>query len=285
MAPSPPWRIALFSMHPGAALGLDALARAAGHETVALLVPRLREGSTADAGERWVQLVRDAPPHLDVCAVPDKTHLARLLEAYEPDLGLCTGYPWLLPAEVLAIPRLGIVNGHPSRLPRWRGPFPIPWAIREGDPDLAMTFHFMDEAFDTGPILAQGALPMPDDYEFGSIESCLVKLTKILLPEALDRVARGERGLPQREMAGSYAGAFPPEYVDLDLEQPAAVVHRHVAAWRYVFRYDGLRGPLTTLDGTRRRILRTSLSDPGEGGPILDCADGPLWVLDAEAVG
>jgi methionyl-tRNA formyltransferase len=285
MPPSPPWRVVLFSMHPRAALGLDALVRAAGHETVALLAPRLRDGATDDAVERWVQLVRDAPPHLDVCVVPEKLRLARLLEAYEPDLGVCIGYPWLLPPEVLAIPRLGIVNGHPSLLPRWRGPFPIPWAVREGDAELGTTFHLMDGSFDTGPILAQGSVPMPLDYEWSSVESCLAELTQNLLPPALDRLARGEPGDPQDQEGGRYASAFPSDFVELDLEQPAAVVHRHVASWRFVFRYDGLRGALTLLDGVRTRILRTSLVDPGDGARVLRCADGPLWVLEYEPAG
>ena len=271
-------------MHPRAAIGLDAIARAAGHETVALLAPRLREGAPDDAGERWVQLVRDAPAHLDVCVVPDKARLARLLETYEPDLGLCIGYPWLLPPEVLSVPPLGIVNGHPSLLPRWRGPFPIPWAVREGDPELGTTFHLMDDSFDTGPILAQGSVPMPDDYEWGSIEAGLAELTYALLPQALDRLARGDRGDPQEADGGSYAAAFTPGLVELDLAQPAAVVHRHVASWRFVFRHEGQRGPLTAVDGVRTRILRTSLTDPGDGVRALDCADGPLWVLDAERV-
>jgi methionyl-tRNA formyltransferase len=284
MTPPPPWRIVLFSMHPRAAVDLDAIARAAGHEPVALLVPRLADGATDDAVERWTLLVRDAPAHLDVCVVADKTRLAPLVRAYEPDLGLCIGYPWLLPPDVLSIPRLGIVNGHPSLLPRWRGPFPISWAIRDGDAELGTTFHLMDESFDTGPVLAQGSTSMPAELEWASIEARLVELTRTLLPQALDRLAGGDRGRPQDEEGGRYAAAFPPEFVELDLSQPAEVAHRHVASWRFVFRYDGLRGPLATVDGMRLRILRTSLTEPAEGGPSLACADGPLWVLETEPV-
>src|SRR5262245_24550536 len=119
-----------------AALGLDALARAAGHETVALLTPRPGAGAHEDQRERWHELVTGVPDHLDVCSVPDKTRLARLVRAYEPDLAVCFGYPWLLPPEVLTIPTLGVLNGHPSVLPRWRGPFPLAWSIREGDTEL-----------------------------------------------------------------------------------------------------------------------------------------------------
>jgi methionyl-tRNA formyltransferase len=281
--PEPPWRVVLFSTILPAALGLDALARAGGHETVALLTPRLKEGATEEFEQRWRDLVAGAPAHLDVCMVPEKARLARLLRAYEPDLALCIGYPWLLPPEVLAIPRLGVLNGHPGPLPRWRGPFPIAWAIREGDAELGMTFHLMDEQFDTGPVLAQGTTPMPDEYDWPDIEPCLAGLAQELLPVALERLARGEPGQAQSG-DGPYAGRFPPEFSELDLSLPAAVVHRHVGSWRFMFLQEGDRGPLTTLDGDRVRIVRTALDDPGGGARFLDCADGPLWVLEFEVI-
>jgi len=283
VVPKPPWRIVLFSSVLPAALGLDALARASGHETVALLTPRLQEGRPEEAEQRWRELVEGAPAHLDVCLVPEKTRLERLLRAYEPDLCLCFGYPWLLPPEVLAVPPLGVLNGHPSVLPRWRGPFPIAWTVREGDPELGLTFHLMDEGFDTGPILEQGSAPMPDEYDWPAFEPCLAGLAQELLPQALDRLASGHPG-ERQSGDGPYAGPFPKEFSELDLSRPVAVVHRHVASWRFVFAHEGLRGPLATLAGARVRVLRTSLDDPGGGEACLDCADGPLWVLESESV-
>jgi len=266
-----------------AAVGIDALVRAAGHETVALLTPRLRDGASEDRDQRWHELVGGAPEHLDVCLVPDKSRLPRLLRAYEPDLAVCLGYPWLLQPEVLSIPRLGVLNSHPGPLPRWRGPFPVAWAIHEGDTELAMTFHLMDESFDTGPILAQGTAPMPAEYEWETLQPCLAGLAQDLMPTALERLARGERG-DRQAGDGPYAGRFPAEFAELDLSLPAEVVHRHVASWRFVFQYDGERGPLATLDGARMRIVQTSLEDPGNGAGVLECGDGPLWVLESEPV-
>ena len=65
------------------------------------------------------------------------------------------GFPWKVPADALAVPKLGWLNGHPSLLPRHRGPVPLAWAIRNGDEDFGITFHRMDAELDTGPILAQ----------------------------------------------------------------------------------------------------------------------------------
>lgn len=283
MSSERPWRIVLLSMILPAALGLDAIARSLGHETVALLTPRLPDSATDDMVGRFHELLDGAPSHLDVCLVPEKARLVPLLETYRPDLCLCLGYRWLLPAEVLAIPRLGVLNGHPSMLPRWRGPFPVAWAVREGDPQLALTFHLMDGEFDTGPVLAQGSRPMPsEDYDWPVFQPLFAELSQELLPEALERIARGDRGDAQPPGDYPYAGRFPASFSELDLSQPAAVVHRYVASWRFTFMQDGERGPLTTLDGERVRILRTSLAGPVDGSAALACADGPLWVLESE---
>src|SRR5262249_247293 len=64
VTPEPPWRVVIFSMVLPAALGLDALTRAAGHETVALLAPRLPEDAAEDQRERWHELVNGVPDHL-----------------------------------------------------------------------------------------------------------------------------------------------------------------------------------------------------------------------------
>jgi methionyl-tRNA formyltransferase len=54
-------------------------------------------------------------------------------------------FPWLLPADALAVPRLGAVNVHPSLLPRYRGPNPVGWTFRNDDAEIGLTFHRMDD--------------------------------------------------------------------------------------------------------------------------------------------
>ena len=72
----------------------------------------------------------------------------------------------------------------PSLLPRHRGPFPFAWAVREGDAELGMTVHLMDERFDTGPILAQGSRPMPAEMSLEAMVPTLSELAAELVPGA-----------------------------------------------------------------------------------------------------
>jgi methionyl-tRNA formyltransferase len=276
------WRVVLVSQVLPAVLAYDAGLRGAGHEPVALLTSRR---SPEDKRYPDFQaLIADAPTHLDVLMPRDRTQMAPLLAAYEPDLVLCMGFNWRIPPEALAVPRLGVVNGHPSLLPRWRGPSPVAWAIRNGERELGFTFHLMDEDFDTGPVLAQGSVPLDDnDDDWETLGDKFGPLAFGLLERALERLELGDRGDPQ-EGESTYAPFFDDDYVPLDWNRPAREVHNQVRAWRFMpFQPSGgVRGPVAELGGHTVRVLRTRL-EPGEGQRV-ECADGPIWVLETEPV-
>ncbi len=279
-----PWRVVIFSTVAPAVLGFDALLRAAGHEPVAVLTPRVPEDADPRRREFHNAIVEGTPAGLDLCLVPSKDRLPRLVAAYEPDLGLCMGYPWRLPREVLEIPRLGVLNGHPSLLPRLRGPIPLAWAFREGDTELGLTYHLMDEEFDTGPILAQGSRPLPPDPWLDDLRALFPELTQEVLPRALARLAAGDRGDPQPEDGATYAGLFEEEYVYVDWSKPAHEIHTQARAWSVAFAYRaGERGPIAELDGEPVRLLRTSLAEV-DGARRVECGDGPLWLVETERI-
>ena len=263
-----------------ATVGLEAIARAQGYDPVAVIAPRLRDDADEDSRERFHALIEGAPAGLDVCIADSKDRLEGLTRAYEPRLGLCVGYRWRLPPEVLAIPELGVVNGHPSVLPRHRGPYPFAWAIREGDTEVGMTYHLMDEDFDTGPILAQGSRPMPDEVTFPTLQPLLASLSLELLPRALARLEAGERGDPQTDSGATYAGPFGEDYQHVDWSRPAAEIHRQVCAWQFLFSQE-LPGPLAEIDGKTVRLVATSLTDPGDGAARIETGDGPIWVVES----
>jgi methionyl-tRNA formyltransferase len=277
------WKVVIVSQVLPAVLGYDGALRAAGHEPVALLTARRTRADTARYPD-FEALVGGAPTHLDVLVPRDRTQMAPLLAAYEPDLVLCTGFPWRIPPDALAVPRLGAVNGHPSLLPRWRGPSPVAWAIRNDERELGFTFHRMDEDFDTGPVLAQGVVPLDDsDEDWDTLGEKVAPLAFGLMARVLERLEAGDPGDPQ-EGEPSYAPFFDDDYVELDWSRPAREVHNQVRAWRFMpFQPSGgVRGPVAQLDGRQVRVLRTRL-EPGEGERV-DCADGPIWVLETEPV-
>ena len=273
-------RAVIYSTVLPAIANLTELAHSVGITPVAVITPRAARDSEAE--ERRNVILTDAPEVLDVCFAADKASLLRLTRAYEPEIGLCAGYSWLLPPEVLAVPPLGVVNSHPSLLPRHRGPFPFAWAVRENDPDLGLTVHLMDEDFDTGPILAQGSRPMPAEMTLEGMIPTLQELSQELYPKALRRVLAGERGDPQSDDGATYAGPFGEDYAELDPSRPRVELLRQVRAWQLTFR-QSVVGPLATVDGARLRVLDATLDDPEAPDALrLDAADGPLWLTSVE---
>ena len=176
------------------------------------------------------------------------------------------------------MPKLGIVNGHPSLLPRYRGPFPVAWAVRNGETEIGLTYHLMDAQFDTGNVLAQKPIPLAEDDTDATLFERFPAIVAELLPIVFERLARGDRGEPQE--GGEYQSIFEDDYRFVDLSQPAADVHRQVRAWSFIPPILPEMGPILERDGTRVRLLRTSLTEVA-GAERLDCADGRPGSSDA----
>jgi methionyl-tRNA formyltransferase len=268
-------RVVICTRIPPVLAGFDAVVREAGHEVVALLTNRVVMG-----GHDSREVVFAAAEDLDVLLPARRNTIAGLLAAAKPDLVVCMGFPWKIPADALAVPRLGWLNGHPSLLPRHRGPTPVAWAIREGDDEIGITFHRMDAELDTGAIFSQRRYPLgelePPDVFFPKMGPVVAEA----LADALGRLEAGDEGMQQPE-GGSYESFFTADDVWLDLSRPAVEVHRLVWAWRFGFAPDLISGALLELDGKPVRVLATSLTEV-EGARRLDCGDAPVWVVETE---
>lgn len=272
-------RVALISRVAAAVGGLSAALRELGHEPVGVL-------TAASGGERYQAdtlgaIADQAGPGFDVVVAGSPQRIAPLLAVLGADVAISAAFPMRIPADALGVPRLGVINTHPSLLPRYRGPNPIAWTIRNGDRELGYSVHRMDEDFDTGPLLGQGTTPIHDAEQPQEVFGRMFALLGSLLPEALARVEAGDSGEPQPAEGASYAGFFEPEYAEIDWGQSAVHIRRRVLAWQVAAHGRGPQGALTTVDGRRVRVLRVRADDL-EGGTRMECADGPLWLVETE---
>jgi methionyl-tRNA formyltransferase len=271
-------RIVLVTRILPVALGFHGAVREAGHEPVALLT--IRDPERRYGPWDLAALVEGAPADLDVLLASKRASLAPLLRSVEPDLVVCMGLPWKIPVDALAVPTLGWLNGHPSLLPSHRGPIPVAWAIRAGEAETGVTFHFMDAELDTGPVVAQRRFPIGDFVEPDEFYGRIGPVMMETLVDALQSIESGERGTPQPE-GGQYETFFADEDVWLDRARPALEMHRLAWAWRYAIALQTDRGLLVEVDGATVRVLESSL-DEVEGALRVDCADGPLWLVRTE---
>ena len=284
------WRVIVITVVPDGLIYrlVDEVVRPLGHRVVGVLTspgpPRRRSAS-------YLSVVAAVPPGVDVLVSNHPSRWAAMLAPLRPDLIVCGGMPWRIPPEVIALPRLGTINVHPALLPRHRGPAAIDWAFRNGDPEMGVTIHWMDQSFDTGAILAQVRFPVDDEDDHDSLVGKFGPLLPGLLTRALERVARGDPGEPQDETQASEAGLFEEEWRTIDWGRPARTVHNQVRSWTG---FQGApKGALGEVDGELLQVTKTRLL-PGEAtgdrppGTVLcrdgerlvvQCGDGPLELV------
>jgi len=166
---------------------------------------------------------------------PDRIRRPDAVEAVRnaaPNIIVVAAYGQILPRSILAIPERGCINVHASLLPRHRGASPISAAILAGDPETGVTIMLMDEGMDTGPILAQTAVPIDDRDDQASLTRKLADVGAELLIEWLPRWSAGQI-TPQAQDPSRATLTRPIERSDgrLDWSQPAVDLWRRIRAY------------------------------------------------------
>lgn len=117
-------------------------------------------------------------------------------------LVVLAGYMALLTDAFLGPFSGRIVNVHPSLLPAFTGLHAIEQALAYGVKVFGVTVHLVDEGVDTGPILLQGAVELPDATDPGEVHAALQPIEHRLLPEAVRLLVAGafepDPGHPRR---------------------------------------------------------------------------------------
>lgn len=172
------------------------------------------------------------------------------MEAAGADVFVLAAYGQLLPERVLRMPPHGVVGVHASLLPRWRGAAPIEAAILCGDAETGITLMLTDAGLDTGPIIAQRAIPIAPRETAITLTDKLARLGAELCLETLPRWVAGEiTPRPQGEEGVTLAPPIDSCQGELDWGLPAAAIDRQVRA------YTPWPGTCTWYDGTRLKVL------------------------------
>lgn len=128
-----------------------------------------------------------------------------LLRFLEVDVLIVATFGEILSPSLLAAPRIAAINMHPSLLPKYRGGFPEFSAVCNGEESSGISFHLMEEKFDTGNILLQRELYLNRGETTVSLKARLAELASNAVPDLLALIeARDLAGSPQDPSKATY---------------------------------------------------------------------------------
>jgi methionyl-tRNA formyltransferase len=205
-----------------------------------------------------------------------------------PDLILTAAYGKIFRRRLLALPRLGCFNLHPSLLPRYRGLSPVPLAILRGDAMTGVTLYRMGEAVDAGPIVAQQPVPIVPQDSGGELTRRLAEIGAELVARAFPELAAGRLAeRPQDESRACFAPRLERELGRLDWRLPATQIDRLVRAldpWPSTFTFcRGRRVKVLSVEPldeiTRSEPPGTVLRSRGDEPPVIAALPGAVRLL------
>ena len=205
--------------------------KACGHEIVAWVRPTWERGERYSQGSQALRSafraifsgpepIRTIPPEFDTWTWLEREKIQRIpcpnvnapkfiehVKGLNIDLIVSCIFPQILKAAILRTPRLAAINCHPSLLPRYAGPQPEFWMLKNGESVAGITVHMMTEGIDAGDIIAQCKLLVGENENIGQLVQRQHHAAARLLTETVNAMAQGtiERK-PQNMAERTYFG-------------------------------------------------------------------------------
>ncbi|MEO8200706.1 MAG: methionyl-tRNA formyltransferase [Gemmatimonadota bacterium] len=218
------------------------------------------------------------------------------LRRFDPDIGVVVAYGHILRPEVLATPRMGMINVHASLLPRLRGAGPIPWAILNGDAETGVSVMQMEAGLDSGPVYHRVSTPIAPDETGAELANRLAQIGGAALIETLTALMKGPvQPTPQDHSLATFAPKIDRELCRLIWQEDAERCARRIRA------FDPEPGAWTTFEGgeiklfggRRHESLNPAADTAGPPGTVLQTGErisiatgkGTLLVREVQPAG
>jgi len=215
------------------------------------------------------------------------------LAALAPDVMVVAAYGLLLPAAVLAVPRLGCLNIHASLLPRWRGAAPVQRAILAGDAATGSSIMQMEAGLDTGPVHLMEPLAIGPHDTAATLTAALARQGAAAMLCVLAALGRGDAPAPRPQSADgvTYARKLEKAEARIDWAHRAAELDRQVRAFQpwpvAETRWQGgqLRVHAATPLGTTASAPPGAIVEAGTDGIDVATGDGLLRLTRLQLAG
>ena len=223
------------------------------------------------------------------------------LRACNADIGVMAYVLQFAPQEFVTLPKHGMIQYHPSLLPKYRGPSAIGWAISNGELETGLTIFRPTDGLDEGPVILQKSCEISPDATLGSVYfDYLFPLGVAAMLEAADSVVAGTHTeTVQDESQAGYEGWYdvraarinPFAHIDQVHNQiracnpaPGAWLEVGGAGGKKVQIFDCKKHTHRTFGAVRSRAAKVGqISQITETSFFFVCNGGEIEVLRAKA--
>jgi methionyl-tRNA formyltransferase len=233
-----------------------------GHEIAALVLPRRPQSRGHD---NELKILNAAARHdVQVIFADEEADLDAILRQFDAEIGVLVAFGKIVKRSTIDVFPRGIVNIHPSLLPKYRGSTPLETAIVNGDRETGLSLMALSARMDAGAIYAQEKVNLTGTESKQELYEQLAHLGAQMIVKTLPQIVSGDLApTPQDENAATYTKTLAKADGVLDpVAATAAECERKIRAYR--------GWPRTRLDFHGREVIIT-------GAKVLDGFAGDDW--------
>jgi len=218
---------------------------------------------------------------------PEAMHM---LEVWQPDVIVVASFGQYIPTIVLTAPRYGVINIHPSLLPKYRGAAPLQWSIANGETVSGVTIFFVAKKMDSGNIILQEEHPIGSDENAEELSARYSEIGARMAVEALGLMASGQApSLPQDDSLATFAPKISKDEGWIDWQKPAGEIHNRIRGFRpwpgNYFVHEG-----SVIKVWKSRVeeghgVPGMIVDTGKDGPLIMTGSGAIRLLELQPEG
>ncbi len=227
---------------------------------------------------------------IKICQPRHIIEITEDIESLPNPLGVLVSFGKIIPASIINLFSPGIINLHPSLLPKYRGPSPIEAAILHGDEKTGVTIMQLDEKMDTGPVYAMKEYALHGNENQPRLYEALGKLGSQLLCDTLIKIAQENlQPTAQDHTKAIYCQLIKKTDGEIKWNRPSVTIERTIRA------YSGWPKSHTTLGSLKIIIRSVELTTEenlaphtftiSEGSLLIGTQDTALAITSIQPIG
>ena len=188
----------------------------------------------------------------------NQKEIVEKIKSLKPKLGIMADFGQIVSKEILEIPKFGIINIHPSLLPKHRGPAPIIQTILSGDETTGVSLIIASSRMDAGPVLSQITVELSRAETATILKDFLGATAATLMLDSIPYYLAGDlKPDPQDENLATYTKMMKSEDGFVDKNTPAVEVDRKIRA------FDSWPKTYAIVGGKRIQLLASHFEENG----------------------